>query len=78
MDIYDTADNPIITGICLNVGVQNLVKGKSSLFENQTIRCVSLDGSENNTPDSLGTTCVVLYYPKGEEPPVLYQDKMLG
>lgn len=78
MDIYDMANNPIITGISLNVGVDNLVAGKSELFENQTLRCVSPTGQENNTPDSLGTTCFLYYYPEGETPPKLYQDKMLG
>ena len=77
LDIMDTQDNPIIMGICLNVGVGNLVEGKSQLFEYQTIRCVSLDGTENNTPESLGTSCVVLYYEKGEHVPQLYKDKMI-
>ena len=78
MDIYDTDENPILVGISLNVGVENLVKGKSEIFENQTIRCISLDGSENDTPDSLGNNCVVVYYGVGETPPALYEDKMLG
>jgi len=77
LDIMDQEENPIIMGICLNVGVENLVKGKSPLFEGQTIRCVSVDGSENNTIDSLGKTCLVYYYPKGEEAPSLHKDKML-
>lgn len=78
MDIMDTKDNPIIMGICLNTGVGNLVKGKSTLFENQTIRCVSIDGSENTEPDSLGNTCLLYYYGTDEKAPNLYQDKMLG
>lgn len=78
MDIYDMDGNPIITGISLNVGVDNLVAGKSVYFKNQTLRCVSPTGKENNTPDSLGTTCFLYYYPEGETPPKLYQDKMLG
>ena len=77
MDIYDIDENPILLGISLNVGVGNLVKGKTQIFEGQTIRCVSTDGSENNTPTSLGTTCYVEYYPVGEEAPALYKDKML-
>ena len=77
LDIYDTQDNPIILGICLNVGVGNLVKGKSALFDEQTIRCVSLDGTENDTPESLGQSCVVVYYGVGETPPVMFEDKML-
>lgn len=78
MDIYDVEQNPIILGISLNVGVGNLVKGKSPLFEGQTIRCVSPTGEENTTPSSLGTTCFVYYYGVGENPPVLFEDKMLG
>lgn len=77
MDIYDTDDNPILVGICLNVGVGNLVKGKTQLFEGQALRCVSPTGEENNTPTSLGTTCFVYYYGTGETPPQLYDDKML-
>ena len=77
MDIMGPSENPIISGICLNVGVGNLVKGKASIFDGQTIRCLSIDGTENDTPESLGTTCVVVYYGKGEEAPSLYVDKML-
>lgn len=77
LDIMDTQENPIIMGISLNVGVGNLVQGKSIQFDGQAIRCISLDGTENNTPNSLGTSCVVLYYEKGETPPKLYTDKML-
>lgn len=78
MDIYDIDENPIILGISLNVGVGNLVKGKAKIFEGQALRCVSPTGQENNTPSSLGETCFVYYYEKGEEPPALYEDKMLG
>lgn len=77
LDIYDTEENPILTGISLNVGVDNLVKGKSDLFRNQAIRCLTLDGSENNSPESLGTSCVVVYYAEGEDIPNQYPDKML-
>lgn len=77
LDITDTQDNPIILGICLNVGVENLVKGKSAMFDDQVIRCISTDGTENDTPDSLGTTCFVYYYGKGEKAPTLHKDKML-
>lgn len=77
MDIYDVDENPILTGISLNVGVGNLVKGKSPIFRNQAIRCLSIDGSENNTPDSLGKTCFVVYYAEGEYIPQQYPDKML-
>lgn len=78
MDIYDIDENPILTGISLNVGVDNLVKGKAEIFRGQTIRCVSPEGLENTTPESLGTTCFLYYYPEGETPPVLWEDKMLG
>lgn len=78
MDIYDEDQNPILTGISLNSGAGNLVKGKASIFEGQSIICYSIDGKDNNTPESLGKTCFVLYYPQGEEPPVLFEDKMLN
>ena len=77
LDIMDQEDNPIVMGIALNTGVDNLVKGKAKIFEDQTIRCISLDGTENNTPNSLGTSCVVVYFPVGETPPQLWKDKML-
>lgn len=77
LDIMDSEENPIIMGICLNVGVGNLVKGKSTLFEGQAIRCIPIDGGENNTPDSLGKTVFVVYYAKGEFIPDMYKDKML-
>lgn len=78
MDIYDIDENPILTGISLNPGVDNLVKGKAPIFDGQTIRCISTDGSDNDNPISLGTTCFVIYYAKGETVPELYADKMLG
>lgn len=78
MDIYDMDDNPILLGISLNVGVGNLVKGKTPLFEGQALRCVSPTGEENDTPTSLGTTCFVYYYETDETPPQLYKDKMIG
>lgn len=77
MDIMDTSDNPIVMGISLNVGIGNLVRGKSTELEGITIRCVSTDGSENTEPDSLGNTCLLYYYGPDEEVPQLYQDKML-
>lgn len=77
MDIMDQNNNPIVVGICLNVGVDNLVKGKAKIFEGQTLRCVSIDGTENDTPNSLGNSCFVLYYPVGEKPPIMWKDKML-
>lgn len=77
IDIMDQEENPIVLGIALNTGVDNLVKGKSTLFQNQTLRCVSVNGTENNTPESLGTSCFVYYYPEGETPPDMWKDKML-
>ena len=77
LDIMDQNDNPIIMGTALNTGVANLVKGKDKIFEGQTLRCISTDGTENKTPESLGTTCFVYYYGKGETPPQLWKDKML-
>ena len=78
LDITDTQDNPIILGICLNVGVANLVAGKAKEFDGQTIRCISLDGTANDTPDSLGNTCQVVYYGTDETPPSLFEDKMIS
>lgn len=77
LDILDAEENPILTGISLNVGVSNLVKGKTQIFEGQALRCVSPEVQENNTPESLGTTCFLYYYAKGETPPQLYTDKMI-
>lgn len=77
MDIYDIDETPLSLGICLNVGVGNLVRGHP-MFENKEIRCVSPSGTENNTPSSLGTTCFVYFYETDETAPVLYEDKMIG
>jgi hypothetical protein len=74
LDIMDSDGNPIIMGISLNLGVGNLVKNKSILFENQVIRC---EGTIDTEWDSLGKTFQVLYYPVGESAPNLYKDKML-
>lgn len=77
MDIYEMNGRSIITGISLNVGVDNLVAGKSVLFKNQTLRCVSINNTENNTPDSLGKTCFLIYYGENETPVPYILDKML-
>ena len=77
LDIMDSDGNPIIMGITLNLGVGNMVKGKSELFEGQTLRCVSLTGKGISEPDSLGKDCVVVYYGKNEFVPATYLDKMI-
>lgn len=77
MDIYDINENPILTGISLLPGVDNLVKGLCIEFDEQAFQVQTTDGGNNDTPDSLGTTTFLIYYAKGEEVPVAYGDKML-
>lgn len=78
MDIMDQEDNPIISGIALNPGVDNLVKGKAKIFQNQTIRCITVEGTDPYAPESLGVNLFVVYYEEDETPPKLWEDKMLG
>ena len=77
MDIYDINENPILTGIKLIPGVDNLVKGLCIEFDEQAMQIQTIDGGNNDTPDSLGTTAFLIYYAKGEEVPASYEDKMI-
>ena len=77
LDIYDINENPILLGIKLIPGIDNLVKGKTIEFDDQGLQIQTIDGGENNTPDSLGTTAFLIYYAKGETIPQSFKDKML-
>lgn len=77
MDIYDINENPILTGITLIPGVDNLVKGLCLEFDGQGFQIQTTDGGNNDTPESLGTTAFLIYYANGEEIPASYEDKML-
>lgn len=83
MDIYQPAESdtgtnmPVITGINLRTGVDNLIKGKCELLKGWAINVASLTGKENNTPDSLGNDCFIVVYIPGETVPVSFEDKKL-
>lgn len=83
MDIYQPAESdtetnmPVITGINLRTGVDNLIKGKCELLNGWAINVASLTGKENNTPDSLGNDCFIVVYIPGETVPVSFEDKKL-
>lgn len=78
LDIYDDEDNPIILGINLKPGIQNLVRGLSEFFEEQAMMVVTTDGGNNDTPESMGNTAFLLYFAKGDKLPQLYEDKLLN
>lgn len=83
MDIYQPAESdtetntPVVTGINLRTGVDNLIKGKCELLNGWAINVASLTGKENNTPDSLGNDCFIVVYIPGETVPVSFEDKKL-
>lgn len=77
LDISDSDSNPLITGICLQTGIDNLVKGKSIFFENQALKLYSANGKPADTPDCLGNTHLLIYFGVNEIKPISYRDKML-
>lgn len=77
LDIYDQDENPLIFGVCLQTGIDNLVKGKNILFENQAIKLYSSNGKPADTPDCLGVTHFVVYFGENDVKPTSFKDKML-
>jgi hypothetical protein len=70
-DIVDGAGNALITGLALNVLVDNLLKGRGDTLKDYTLRVYSMTGKENNTPDSLGSDCQAVLFLPGETVPDL-------
>ena len=70
-DIADGAGNALITGLALNVLVDNLLKGRGDTLEGYTLRVYSQTGGDNNTPDSLGGDCQAVLFLPGETVPAL-------
>lgn len=71
-------DTPVLLGINLRLGVDNLIKGKCELLDGWAIQVASLTGNNNDSATSLGTDCFIVVYIPGEEVPVSYEDKRLG
>lgn len=77
IDIYNDEGVPLIVGICLQTGIDNLVKDKSIEFEGQALKYYSVDNTKNDLPNRLGNTCFLIYFSKDEVKARTYIDKML-
>lgn len=84
MDLYQPANSdteseiPVITGVNLRTGIDNLIKGKTQLLDGWAINVASISGKDNDSADSLGNDCFIIVYTPGETVPVSYEDKKLG
>lgn len=84
MDLYQPANSdteseiPVITGVNLRTGVDNLIKGKTQLLDGWAINVASISGNDNDSADSLGNDCFIIVYTPDETVPVSYEDKKLG
>lgn len=72
-DIADMAGKALITGLALNVMVDNLLKGRGNTLKGYMLRVYSLSGGENNTKNSLGNDCRAVLFLPGETVPELYK-----
>ena len=69
MDMADSQGSTIIYGLNLQAGVDNLLKGLGNKYADIALRVISIDGTENNTPQSLGTTNFVVLFAPSEPLP---------
>ena len=69
VDILNSDEEPLLYGVPLSVGYQNLLIGNGDLFEGIKL-VVGTTSGENRTSDSLGNTAYVLVYTEDEESPI--------
>jgi len=77
MDILNSSSNLLLSGIALLPGVDNLLKGHGELFKNSVMQVQCVNGTANNTVDSLGNTAQVVWLTSDETNPIVYQDPLL-
>lgn len=72
-DINDSNGLPVITGIALVTGCDNLLIGTGKdLLDSYRMVVYSPKGKENNTIDGFGTDCLLLWMDKTEAIPAIY------
>ena len=77
MDILDSSSNLLLSGIALLPGIDNLLKGHGELFKGLVMQVQCIEGTVNNTADSLGNTAQVLFLTSSETNPIVYPDPLL-
>ena len=75
LDIHDDSGNPLIVGINLVPGVDNLLKGRGNVLRGHQLHVLAKKGTETN-PEALGNTMTLLWFLPGEENPFTPGDPM--
>lgn len=75
LDIMDAQEKPLITGVNLVPGVDNLLKGMGDLLEGYQLHLLVESGSEKDM-DALGNTMSLVWFNPGEDNPAVPSDPM--
>ena len=75
LDIQDDQERPLITGINLVPGVDNLIKGRGNVLRGHQLHVLAKKGTETNL-DALGNTMALIWFKPGEENPFTPDDPM--
>lgn len=78
MDILTSQGEPLLIGLALVPGVDNLLKGHGDLFAGVRMQIECDPGTFNDTATSLGTTTRVLWFTADETNPIIYPDPMMA
>jgi len=75
LDIKDGQENPLITGINLAPGINNLLKGMGDALEGYQLLLLADAGTEKD-PEAPGNTMFLFWFNPGEENPFITLDPM--
>jgi len=75
LDILDEQERPLISGINLVPGVDNLLKGMGDALEGYQLHVLLSSGSEKDL-DAPGNTMALVWFNPGEENPFTSPDPM--
>ena len=68
LDILDGQSNPLVSGINLVPGVDNLLKGRGDTLQGYQLYLSLIEGSEKDL-EALGNTMALIWFNPGEENP---------
>jgi hypothetical protein len=71
-DIADSVGNKLVSGLNLVTAVDNLIKGQGDTLYGYVLRVYGKNDAENDSPDSLGDTCIAVLFSPGEAVPDVY------
>ena len=66
LDLYDTDNTPLITGIALVPGSDNVIKGQGDILNGYQLYVLTFT-EYYKRPDALGNSLILLMYAPGEE-----------